>query len=159
MKKVSCPTAITVLCVIGFTLIIAALIFCIVLGIEGLVNNQTNEVGVYFSLAGVYILFLVFLCFAIDESAYTVYYDSVNKVLIKKGLFGIKSKIKIESIKTIVIETLFRVGPYFIILGSYEETRKKFSLIELYKTESSEEFIRQFWYGPIEDNSEKRFLY
>ena len=159
MKKISSSTALVVFFGLFLTAIIAVLIFCIVLGIEGLVNNRTNEVGVYFSLAGGYILYLVFLCFAIDECAYTVYYDSVNKVLIKKGLFGIKSKIKIESIKTIVIETLFRLGPYFIILGSYEETRKKFSLIELYKTESAEEFIRQFWYGPIEDNSEKRFLY
>ena len=159
MKKISSSTALVVFFGLFFTMIIAALIFCIVSGIDELVNNRTGQASAYFSLAGFYLLVLVFLCFAIDESAYTVYYDSVNKVLIKKGLFGIKSKIKIESIKTIVIETLFRLGPYFIILGSYEETRKKFSLIELYKTESAEEFIRQFWYGPIEDNSEKRFLY
>ena len=159
MKKNSCSTALVVFFGLFFAMIIAGLIFSIVSGIEELVNNRTGQASAYFCLTFCYILFSVYSYFVTDENVYTVYYDSENNVLTKEGLiFNRKRQVNIEYIEKVSIEHIARRGECFFIYGLYKvghsrALKKSFILLE--KNEENEDFIREFWDKPFEDNSDK----
>lgn len=96
---------------------------------------------------------LLLAIFIANRLAYVVAYDEEKNIIYRKGLIcGYKYQLKIEDIQDIITVTFPKETTFYILVDPYNTRYDggfKQSFIRLEKTDTSRNFIMQFWNKPI----------
>ena len=116
-------------------------------------NNTFGVVFFSFEIV-LFALFLVFGCFVFNRVGAIIYYDSENRVLIRKGcIYGFESTVKVDDIKRVEKVYLYREGTFYVLI---DEGHSKYdglyvdSYFCIECSKESKEFIEKFWDGELE---------
>ena len=141
---------------IPFLFILAIAIIVMGIFAIGDMVAKNNTFGVvFFSFEIVlFALFLVFGCFVFNRLGAIIYYDSENRVLIRRGcIYGFESTIKVDDIKKVEKVTIYKEGTFYVLI---DEGHSKYDGLYLDSyfciecSKESKEFIEKFWDGELE---------
>ena len=141
---------------ITFLFILAIAIIVIgIFAIGDMAKKDNTFMVVSFSFAVVvFLAFLALGCFVFNRLGAIIYYDSENRVLIRKGcICGFESRINVDDIKSVEKVTFPREDTFYILIDDKHSKRDGLytdSYFSITCSKESKEFIEKFWDGELE---------
>lgn len=128
-------------------------------------NDQGVELRIFYAAAFVMFFGMFVLCvLSFNRGACIVWLDPQRRIIGRRGLFGgYRLQVSVDDVQTVVVRYEVKDGKYFYVVDRQKRSFdfiKKNSYIYLAANEKNLSFLRQIWFGPVEDQTgdEPRFL-
>ena len=128
-------------------------------------KDQGVELRIFCAAAFVMFVGMLVLCvLSLNRGACIVWIDPQQKIIGRRGLFGgYRLQVSVNDVQTVVVRYEVKDGKYFYVVDRQKRSfdcRKKNSYIYLAENEENLRFLRQVWFGLVEDQTgdEPRFL-
>ena len=128
-------------------------------------KDQGVELRIFCAAAFVMFVGMLVLCvLSLNRGACIVWIDPQRRIIGRRGLFGgYRLQVSVDDVQTVVVRYELKDGKYFYVVDRQKRSfdcRKKNSYIYLAENEENLRFLRQVWFGLVEDQTgdEPRFL-